>query len=287
VTVDASRSVSTTLMHGRRLVLHVESTVSGIDIGGLVHIDALHAIDDVTLGASARPIDRPRLVVTGVTVAGQQASIDQNGVHVLGHDGPSLTQELGQRGLVVRTVGTHRADGRRGARSDVEGLSIDFGLPVSGLPYIPNPLPPLPPPLDGIPEPGVNANGTYLGHLVLGAAGAAATLGHEPSFSLGGVTPSFPATAPTSSPPASALPGSGQLAPSAAGPPPTTAPPPAGPGVGVLRGLLDAISRHAIDSLYLVLALGTAGLFVGWRVAVALRSASTARIARPASGGQV
>jgi hypothetical protein len=40
---------------------------------------------------------------------------------------------------------------------------------------------------------------------------------------------------------------------------------------GALRGFVDRLSKGDIESLYLVLALGTLALFIGWRTAVAVR----------------
>src|SRR5205807_4052444 len=134
------------------------------------------------------PVDHPQVTVTGVTVAGVPAQIDDKGVHVAGQNGPSLTQRVAQQGVDIRTVGTQRNDTTSLARSEATGLIVTFSLPVSGLPYVPNPLPS---PFDAVP--GVNANGTYVGYVTLGAVGAVAGANAQPTFALGGT---FPLTSP-------------------------------------------------------------------------------------------
>jgi len=126
----ASTQVTTT---ATSLVTHVESTVSDIDIAGLVHIRSIRSSDDITVSASGKPIDRPQVTITGVTVAGVPAQIDDKGVHVAGQNGPSLSQQVAQQGVDIRTVGAQRNDSAALARSQATGLIVTFSLPVSGL----------------------------------------------------------------------------------------------------------------------------------------------------------
>src|SRR3954464_15154832 len=239
VSIGASSASSTVTEVGSGLHVQVASNLSDISIGEVVHIAAIRARDDITVSPGKRPLDVPTVTVTGVNVAGQPATIDERGVHVAGRDGPSVSRQLERSGVQVRLVGTHRADTATGARSDAAALEIDVALPVSGVPYVPNPLPTLPPPFDQVPQlPGVNANGTYLARVTLGAVGAAAGYGQEPSFPLGSFgTVGTPATsdrsagggstdagAPTSlggqlggTPPAGAVPAPQVAAPQAGG----------------------------------------------------------------------
>ena len=268
VSVGASRSLSRITTHAGQLVVHVESTVTDVSVGGLLHIASVASTDDVTVRPGAKPVDRPHVVVSGVTVAGTSASIDDSGVHVAGQHGPSLGRRLAQQGVSIRTVGADRADRTAVARSTATALEMSFSAPVSGAPYIPNPLSSQPP-FDNVP--GVNANGTYVGRLTLGAVGVVAGANAEPTFSLGGIFPLGNAGSGTSttangggttgpaSLPAGALPG----APTAQAPVVSRAP-------GFLRGVLDAVTTD-LGALYAVLALGTAMLFVGWRGMIALR----------------
>jgi hypothetical protein len=260
VTVGAASARSTLHTSATGITVHVESAVTDVTIAGMVHIASVHAVDDVALHGTGKPTDHPAITVSGVTVAGQQASIDGNGIHVAGQNGPSLAQKVAEQGVTVRTVGVDRTDLAGSARSDATGLAIGFSVPVSGLPYIPNPLPP---PFDVVP--GVNANGTYVGTITLGAAGAVAAGQTQPGFDLGGFVP--PLTGPvatTTTPP---------VAGNATTPVVVQSNPPAVPPVvagrpGLFRAVLDAFS---LRDLYGVLALGTVLMFVGWRATVSLQ----------------
>lgn len=277
VTVGASSASTTVAGAGHGVRLRVQSTVTDVSIAGIVHIDTVAARDDITVAAGSKPVDTPSITVSGVTVAGQAASIDERGVHVPGGDTPPVSQQLDQAGVSVRLVGTHHVDTRSGARSDATALEIDVAVPVSGVPYVPNPLPALPPPFDQVPQlPGVDANGTYLARVTLGAVGAAAGFGTDPTFDLGGFgTIPSPAAqaggASTAGSTTAGAPGSLGSQLGASGSAPAGAPHVAAPQAGGFRGFLDGFDRGQVDTLYAVLALGTAVMFIGWRGAVLLR----------------
>jgi hypothetical protein len=277
ITIGASHAGSTVTSTARALHLVVESLLDDVTIAGVVHVRALHAIDDITIAAGRRPVDHPTITLSGVTAAGQAATIDHDGVHVAGQRGPSVSRQLTQAGVRIRSVGVHRADTATGGRSDATGLQIDVAVPVSGVPYVPNPVPTLPPPFDQVPAlPGVNANGTYVAHVTLGAVGAAAGLGTEPTFHLGGFgtvpTPAGTSSSAGGSTVTSAAGGTPQL-PKAAAPRGSTASPPqvAAPHSGGFRGLLDGLTSGDVRTIYAVLALGGLAMFVGWRGSVLLR----------------
>ena len=217
------------------------------------------------MAATGKPVDRPQVTILGVTVAGVPARIDDTGVHVAGHNGPSLTQRVAQQGVDIRTVGAQRNDSTALARSQATGLTVTFSLPVSGLPYVPNPLPS---PFDAVP--GVNGNGTYVGYVTLGAVGAVAGANAQPTFALGGTfpltSPAAPATGATSAVADNPVLG-------APGPGPVQAPQLA-PQVTFIRGVLDGFTVDLAD-LYAALALGTVILFVGWRVTVTVRRSTS------------
>ena len=276
VTTGASSATSTVTSTSDGLRVHVESIVSDVSIAGLVHVGAVTARDDILIAAGRRPVDRPSVTVSGVTVAGQTASIDDRGVHVAGNEGPSVSQQLEQAGVRVRLIGAHRDDTANGARSDATGLEIEVALPVSGLPYVPNPLPTLPPPFDQVPQlPGVNGNGTYLAHVTVGAVGAAAGFGQEPTFPLGGfgTVPTPASGGSTGDGTAAAAPGSlaNQLGGSSSAVTPGVPPQVAAPQSSGLRAILDGFTSGQVETLYAVLALGAALLFIGWRGTVVLR----------------
>jgi hypothetical protein len=257
----------------------VESVATDVVVGGLLRIASVRAVDDLVIEPGERPRSAPAVTVAGVTVAGQRATIDQSGISVAGQDGPALEAQLARRGIEVRTVEAHDAVSRTAARADATAVRIDLALPVDGVPYVPNPLPPLPPPFDQIPAlPGVNANGTYVVQVTLGSVGVAAGLGHDGVFDLGDVGPTPPDPGDDDGGVRAA---SGPLA----GPdlvdglanPPVEAPPAVAPPQGVLlRGLSDLLSPAALEHLYAVLALGSLGLLLGWRATVAARRHSPA-----------
>jgi len=275
LSIGASSAASRVTSATGSLRLRVESSVSNVSIGGLVAIGSVVARDDIVISAGKKPVDTPTITVSDVTVAGQKASIDDRGVHVPGGDGPSLSHQLDQAGVSVRTVGAHRADTATGARGDATALEIDVQVPVSGVPYVPNPLPQLPPPFDQVPQlPGVNANGTYVAHVTLGAVGAAAGIGEEPSFDLGsfGTVPTPSAGGSGGSSTGAAPTSLGQQVGGARGqagavPPPQVA----APRASGLRGILDGFTSGQLETLYAVVTLGAVVLFVGWRGAAVLR----------------
>jgi len=264
VRIGSSGSVSRVTTTGSAVVAHVAATASDIDIAGLVHVAAVAAIDDITLRPGQKAVDVPHITVTGVTVAGVPASLDEHGLHVAGHDGPSLTHRVAQHGIAMRIVGADRSDTSTLARSTASGLQIDFAVPVAGLPYIPNPLPA---PLDQIP--GVNANGTYVGQLTLGAVGVVAGANLLPAFDLGLSSPLAPPSSTSAGTPAAT--GASGVA---LGVPPSLTAPGQQPVVtgprGVLHVFLDGFTTN-LANVYAALAIGTAVLFIGWRALVAYR----------------
>lgn len=259
-TVGSSSAGSRIVSTGSAIVVHVETVVHDIEIGGLVHIASVDAVDDVTLGGTHR--DSPHITVSGASVGGVAATIDDHGLHVAGADGPSLSQHVTQNGISIRLVGAQQTDTSNVARSDAVGLEVTFAAPVSGVPYVPNPI--SADPFNQIP--GVNANGTYIGHLTLGAVGVVAGANAAPTFDLGGITP-LPAT--PGAPPAGAVPTSSGGGAVAALPLPAREPVVSTPR-GLLHYFLDGFTTD-LANLYAVLALGTVALFVGWRGVIALR----------------
>jgi hypothetical protein len=275
--VGSSTASSKVRTDGRMMTVNTASAVSDIRIGALLRIAAIRTTDTLTLLRGRPPVDHPRVRISGVTVAGQKATITATGVHLAGHHLASLANKLVRSGIEVRTLGVARTDHTNSARSSAGGVEVDFAAPVKNAPYIPNPLGSLPG-LDQIP--GVDLKGTYLGVVQLGGAGAAGTLQLQPGndipppASTGGRTKATGATGHRGS--GSAAGSINQLV-----PPPAAAPPPAvagDPQSGpTLRTI--ALSRDDLLTLYLVLAIGTAAIFLGWRGSVIYRR-------RPAATGR-
>jgi hypothetical protein len=274
VAIGSGSAASTVISRTGLLRVHVESRLTDVSIGGLLRIGSLRSVDDIDLRPGERPVNGARIMLGDVTVAGQPATIDEHGVHVAGTDGPAVSRRLEAKGIAVRTVEAHRSTSRTAGRSDATALLVDLALPVDGLPYVPNPLPPLPPPFDQVPAlPGVNANGTYVAQVALGSVGAVAGLGRDGEFELGDIDP-LP-NEPLPGDPGTGAHADGPLA----GPdlvdgladPPAQTPPAVAPQTGLLRGFLDRISGAAVEQLYAAMALGSIGLLLGWRASVVMR----------------
>ena len=113
------------------------SVVHDLTIGPL-HIDQLASTDLVDVPVSKPAVDRPSVEVTGVSLAGQSASIDEHGVHVAGQTAGQTAMSLEQQGLSVTLLGTSRQDSAGAARSAAGGLEVGVSVPVKGVPSIPN-----------------------------------------------------------------------------------------------------------------------------------------------------
>jgi hypothetical protein len=264
-------SIASTKVHanGSLMTIDVASAVSHVRVGPLLRINSIRTTDAITLRRGHPPVDQPRVKISGVTVAGQPATITASGIHVAGHKFPSLANKLIRSGIEVRTLGVARTDHANGARSSAGGVEIDFAAPVKNAPYVPNPLAGLP----GFNQiPGVDLKGTYLGVVQLGGAGAAAARTLQPGgdvlapASTGGRPSKHDGAARRGA--GSGTTASGQVtAPPAAVAPPIVA---ANPQSGTsLRTI--ALSRDDLLTLYLVLAFGTAAIFLGWRGSVVVR----------------
>jgi hypothetical protein len=270
VSVGSSEASTRTTTHGDVLRVRVRSAVSDIAVGPLLRIGEIRTTDLLTLRPGHAPVDRPRVTVGQVTVAGQKATITRHGIEAAGHGvGSSLATKLVRSGVVVRSLGVTRTDHANSARSSAGGVEIDFAAPVKGVPYIPNPLSGLPG-LDQIP--GVDLKGTYLGVIQLGGAGAAGAVQHQRGL------PALPPASTTGRSPHAGTVGHSGAAPASVQPPPSVAPspvvavaPPSTPAT-----LFSSLSRISLMTLYLVLALGTAGLFLAWRGTVSYRRRPTA-----------
>jgi hypothetical protein len=198
VTVQTAHAATHAWVDATGAHVRSRSVVTGIVIGPL-RIAALDAVDDVDVPTEGAVRDRPRVTVTGVTVAGQEATLDDAGVHVAGTGAGTPVAALVQQGLEVRLLGASRQDRPGAVRSAAGGLLVSVSVPVTGAPQL----------VPGLP--GVNRR--YVGSVLVGGAGAVVTAGAGTGIDL--VLP----------PPA--VPGS----PAAHVVPPYVAPPQALPGV--------------------------------------------------------
>jgi hypothetical protein len=266
----ASSSSSRVASHGATMVVHVVSRVSDVKVGPLLRIGSIRTTDRLSLARGHHPVDRPKVRISGVTVAGKHATITAHGVQVAGHSlGSALSTKLVRSGVEVHSLGVARSDHAKSARSSAGGVEIAFALPVKNAPYVPNPLAGLPG-LDQIP--GVDLKGTYLGVVQLGGAGAAAAVQQQP-----GPAKLPPVTTNGRKAPSTGRSGAGNLAstqnaasrpngPTGGGAAPVVAAGPTKP-----TAYFVGLSRDDLLTLYLVIAFGTAGIFLGWRGSVVAR----------------
>lgn len=277
VSVGAQSSHTTVTTAGSSgLTVRVVSHASNISVGPLLHIGSVTGTVVQHLVPGNKPVDRPTVTIADVTVAGQSATIGAHGLKVAGRHGPQVLRRLAAHDIKVSPVTVNRKDSRHGARSSVTGLVITTSLPVKNTPYVPNPVSSVPP-FDQLPVGGVDLNGTYLARLQFGAAGSAAAIQRQADVGLGSLGPhpvqpvghlpgSHPSTTRTVTTPGSAgAPADGVGSQPQQGSPPrvAAAPPKA-------HGFLDAFTLD-LSHFYLVLALGSAALFIAWRGRVLTR----------------
>lgn len=253
IRVGASSASTRLWVDGRGAHALSRSSLHDVSVGPL-HIAALEAVDVIDVSATGAVRDHPRLTVSGVTFAGQAASLDDRGVHVAGQDAALPNQALAQQGLTARLLFTSRQDARGVARSAAAGLHLTFSVPVSGAPQVP-----------GAPS----LNRTYLGSVLIGGAGAVVAAAELPALDLPQLPP-----APSGSASAAVLPGAGPL-PAAPLPadgsraPSVSADPAARPAARPVAYWLPMPDLGAVALLLMVVPLG---LLVVWR--------ASARVAR-------
>ena len=185
------------------------TTVAGVTVAGLVHIDGLSSAASATSDGS-RGSPRAELHVGRVTAGGQSAWIDQSGLHVAGGPGQggaavrALTDQLNAAlagaGVKVSAVAPRLTskDGAATATSGAILVTIERRLPAVGVPGVPAltvpGLPPVPLGTPGVPlEVTVALGGTAAGVNATTAPGLGPLGGLGPA----GVTGPMPTSAPT------------------------------------------------------------------------------------------
>ncbi|HVA60895.1 MAG TPA: hypothetical protein VNG13_10240 [Mycobacteriales bacterium] len=276
VSIGSETASETTTTDATAAHATVASVLSDVTIAGLVRIRSIRSVDVVTVPATGQPNDHPTVTVAGVTVAGQPATIDQSGIHVMGRDGPSLARALVSQHVTIREIGITRSDTTGFARSTASGLEVDFTVPADDQ-RIPPP-PQLPGAIQsicamtgfpcGIPNPAA----TYVGSMTLGAVGVAASTEPGLDFSLSFPLPALTATTTSgagSAGTANAAGPAGSLGSEPARTVGTAAPQIAAAPRSGFAAVFDLLGRDALDRFYLVLAIGSSVLFLGWRAAMA------------------
>lgn len=226
------------------------SVLHDVTIGPLV-IAALEAVDAVDVTAAGQVRDHPLLTLSGVTLAGVPASVDDRGVHVAGQDQALPDRTLAQQGLTARVLTATRQDASGVARSAAAGLLVTFELPLSGAPQLP-----------GVPS----LNRSYLGSALVGGAGAVVAAADLPALELPQLPPPpagsasavvLPPTGGSAGPPVLALPAVPRT-----GQPPVAAPP--------LRRVVAWLPLPDLQQVALLLLVVPLGLLVLWRAGTAL-----------------
>jgi hypothetical protein len=216
---------------------------------GPLRIALVKATDEVDVTAGGTVTDRPRIELAGVTFAGLAASIDENGVHVLGVSQSLPAGVLSEHGVDVRAIGTTKSDTAGAARSTAGGLQVTFSVPVQGVP----------PAVPGLP----GANRSYLGQLTIGGVGAAVAVG----------APDTPLLAALPAPPPGSL--AARLLPTTPldGPPGAARSSGTGTTAGADRPALPVargrrtFPQPDLSVLALLLAVVPMSLLLGWRLA--------------------
>jgi hypothetical protein len=317
IAVGASTTTQASHVKDGALVSDAQSVVHDVTIGtGLIHIGAVDAVSRVTTVPGGKPVDTSSVTISGVTVAGQTATIDQSGVHLSGTDALTsalngalqtfVNQTLQAAGVELRALGVTTTDDDNGHTSLAQGLLIGFQAPVNGPQPpaigwpagVPCPLPNSLP-LDLCSGVGVNLNADYFGQVLLGQAG---TISLAQPSALGGLptlpavplpTAPLPGTGPGSPAPTSPVTSTGEQGGNTTFGPPVNNPTGGAPGpavaaapgsspavaVGVRRVAYDDGTRGAAGRLwwlFLPLVLGVVFIVAG-----RLRSPTRLPSARP------
>jgi hypothetical protein len=233
--------------------VRASSTLQDVVVGPL-HIGVVAASDDVDVASNGRVTDRPRIELTGVTFAGLAASVDADGVHVLGVNQSLPTGTLSSQGIDIRTIGTTKTDVTGGARSTAGGLQVTFSVPVQGVPPV----------VPGLP----GANRTYLGQLTVGGVGAAVAVGAPDGPLLSGLPAPPPGSLADRLVPMRRL-GASSTSPVGAGDAMPSSTTPIAVATSPRRSTLP---QPDLRLLAMLLAIVPTSLLVGWRLSV-LRTA--------------
>lgn len=193
-TIETIAVRSKQLLREGSLVARSETVLGDIDLGDVVHIDSVRSMAEAEIGG-AKPVTRAGTVLTGVTVAGVDATIDENGVHAndQGSDAANraanktIQKVLDGSGISAHLLRPTRQVSTDNARVSTAGLVVNFRKTVEDVP----PVPPCTTP--EVPCGVANVNREYFGTLTFGGAGVNAHTGT--GLGLVGLAPQTSATA--------------------------------------------------------------------------------------------
>jgi hypothetical protein len=262
VTVGSQTATASTVTDGSSVTVHARSELSGIDIAGLVQVEAL-VIDLTATSTGGDTTLSGGTTVTGVTVAGQPATIDEEGVRAA--LGPiDLGTVLEAIGLRITAPGPNELDGGSDGRRAAVGLQIEltataetvpgFGDVADGLPPLDSPIPGLPSAEDLLAAARAsNVVTVDVGRAVVSLTTRAvnarpAPVVASPTSPLPSLTPTGPAARPAPAPVSTpSTPVAPSVTPAVATETPTSLP--VGAGVGVVAALMVLLSPFIGDRL--------------------------------------
>jgi hypothetical protein len=187
--VDIDHGSSRTDQHTVKggLVTDAKVTLSGIKlVGGLIHIKNLVSESRVTDDANGKRTSDATFQATGVTVAGQPATITNKGLQ-LKDPNAALNAVLKALDITISALPTEETTGKAGgpAKASVGGIIVSMARDVQGLPAVK-----FPDPSGQIPVNNLDLNGVYTLTVQLGLTGvlgSAANYGSDDGDLLGNV----------------------------------------------------------------------------------------------------
>jgi hypothetical protein len=262
------QSTTANFFDGSTGVTHVESRIDGLRVfGGLVTIDSITSIAETRYPAKAQPVGASSTTVQGVKVLGQDATIDDQGLHAANpSDNDQITKALADNGLSMHLVGaTQGFDDKGFITAQSEGVVLEFRHTVDNAPSLPSP-----PENPAINVTSPNLNGQYFVKYNFASVSARTferdlTFGGGSFGGGGGSSASFSTSA-----------GSGSAAPSGftGGTVSSPAPPATGPGGDGVTGATTAflgLDAGKVKLLYLAFTLATLGVALVPRLALPAR----------------
>ncbi len=136
--IHSSRTVSTSLVNGSKLSADSVATVEGLGLSDVVDIRSVVSRATTTTDAKTAACSG-KVDVSGVTVAGQPATIDREGIHVdeqpglLGTAAAAAAEEaLSASGITARTIGAAESCTGANGNTTASGLLISIPLPEAG-----------------------------------------------------------------------------------------------------------------------------------------------------------
>jgi len=260
------QSLTANLFDGSTAVTHIESRLDGVKIlGGLVTIDSITSIAETRYNTGSAPAGASSTTVQGVKFLGQDATIDDQGLHTANPAGnDQLTKALSEAGLSIRLIAaTQGVDEKGFITAQSQGVVIDFSQPVQTGVALPSPPP------NPITQTSPSINGTYFVRYNL-ASVSARTFARD--LTVGGpgggsvpISPSF-----STNPPSVGVAPSGFTGGTVSAPAPAPTQPDGQTAAATPTGFLG-LDGGNMKYLYLAFTLATLGMCLAPRLALPAR----------------